>query len=105
MSAQSTTLDRESSRQVIEQQRRAIAGLLAELSPEEWDHPSLCAGWRARHVAAHLAIRLRATDIDWCHGSGPEVRGPIAALLLLATGRTARLHDLVGAGVAPLTER
>ncbi|MER7448927.1 maleylpyruvate isomerase family mycothiol-dependent enzyme [Nocardia beijingensis] len=216
MPAQPTTLDRESAWQVIEQQRRAIAGLLAELSPEEWDRPSLCAGWRIRHVAAHLAmtpspppvgvmlatglraggdynrfvdllarryadqpvaqlvsglreqaavrrmpvltnyrnllvdtmvhgqdiaiplgrilplppaataaatahaatlgwpvfdrhrlrgIRLRATDIDWCHGAGPEIRGPIAALLLLVTGRTARLHDLAGAGVAPMTER
>ncbi|MFG3615313.1 maleylpyruvate isomerase family mycothiol-dependent enzyme [Nocardia sp. NPDC047654] len=216
MPARSTVLDRESSWQIIEQQRRAIAGLLAELSPEEWDHPSLCAGWRVRHVAAHLAmtpspppvgvmiatglraggdynrlvdllarryadvpvaqlvsdirdqaaarrmpvltnyrnvlmdtvvhgqdiaiplgrtlelppaaaaaaiaravtlgrpvfdhrrlrgIRLRATDIDWSHGTGPEVHGPVTALLLAVTGRTARLRDLAGAGLAPLTER
>ncbi|MFE6526988.1 maleylpyruvate isomerase family mycothiol-dependent enzyme [Streptomyces sp. NPDC057794] len=31
--------------------------------------------------------RLAATDIDWTRGSGPEVRGPIGALLLLLTGR------------------
>ncbi|WP_159837769.1 maleylpyruvate isomerase family mycothiol-dependent enzyme [Nocardia sp. CY41] len=216
MAARPTPLDREHSWQVIEQQRRAIADLLSDLSPQEWEHPSLCAGWRVRHVAAHLAmtpspppagvmittglrargdynrfvdllarryseqpvgrlvsslrdhaatrriprltnyrnvlmdtmvhgqdiaiplgrtlavppeaaaaatahaatlgrpvfdrhrlrgIRLRATDIDWCHGAGLEVRGPIAALLLLVTGRTARLHDLAGEGLAPLTER
>lgn len=33
--------------------------------------------------------RLFATDIDWERGEGREVRGPIAALLLLLTGREA----------------
>jgi uncharacterized protein (TIGR03083 family) len=215
MPARPITLDRDASWRVIEQQRRAIAELLAELSPGEWDRPTLCAGWRVRDVATHLAmtppppihvmiatglraggnynrfvylltrrysqqpaaqlvsdlrdqattrrlpaltnyrnvlvdtmvhgqdiaiplgraldlplaaaaaatahaatlgwpvfdrhrlrgIHLRATDIDWCHGTGREVRGPIAALLLLATGRTARLHDLAGAGLEPMVER
>ncbi|MEV8594923.1 maleylpyruvate isomerase family mycothiol-dependent enzyme [Streptomyces sp. NPDC052012] len=31
--------------------------------------------------------RLVATDIEWARGTGEEVRGPIAALLLLLTGR------------------
>ncbi|EMF57662.1 hypothetical protein SBD_0334 [Streptomyces bottropensis ATCC 25435] len=31
--------------------------------------------------------RLVATDIEWTRGDGQEVRGPIAALLLLLTGR------------------
>jgi uncharacterized protein (TIGR03083 family) len=31
--------------------------------------------------------RLVATDIEWTRGAGEEVRGPIAALLLLLTGR------------------
>lgn len=31
--------------------------------------------------------RLVATDIEWTRGNGQEVRGPIAALLLLLTGR------------------
>ncbi|MFH8499008.1 maleylpyruvate isomerase family mycothiol-dependent enzyme [Streptomyces coeruleorubidus] len=31
--------------------------------------------------------RLVATDIEFTRGEGPEVRGPIAALLLLLTGR------------------
>lgn len=216
MPARPITLDRDASWQVIKQQRQAIADLLAELSPQEWDHPSLCAGWRVRDVATHLAmtpspppfgvmiatglraggnynrfvdlltrrysqqpvtqlvsglrdraashrlpaltnyrnvlvdtmvhgqdvaiplgrtldlppvaaaaatahaatlgwpvfdhhrlrgIRLRATDIDWCHGTGREVNGPITALLLLVTGRTARQHDLAGSGLAPMLER
>jgi uncharacterized protein (TIGR03083 family) len=34
-------------------------------------------------------LRLVATDTDWSAGAGAEVRGPIAALVLLLTGRTA----------------
>ena len=37
-------------------------------------------------------LRLVATDIDWSAGQGTEIRGPIADLLLLLTGRsTSRL--------------
>ncbi|MFF5082872.1 maleylpyruvate isomerase family mycothiol-dependent enzyme [Actinoplanes sp. NPDC000266] len=35
--------------------RLRIADLLQTLSPAEWDAPSLCAGWRVRDVAGHLA--------------------------------------------------
>ena len=44
------------------------------------------------------AYRLEATDTAWATGDGPEIRGPIAALLLLLTGRRARLGELTGAG-------
>ncbi|MQY25492.1 maleylpyruvate isomerase family mycothiol-dependent enzyme [Nocardia aurantia] len=202
-------MDRESSWAAIERQRLAIAGLLTELTPEEWAAPSLCAGWRVRDVAAHIALtpqpmplrtllaaglrargdynrmidrltvahakhpvaelvsqirdqaasrrlpgptnyrnilfdiivhgqdiaiplgrtlttepaavaaaattaagigrpiwdahrldglRLRATDIDWEFGAGREIRGPVLALLLLVTGRTALRHELTGDG-------
>jgi uncharacterized protein (TIGR03083 family) len=211
MSPEPITLDRESSWRVIEQQRLAIADLLADLTPDEWEHPSLCTGWRVREVAAHIAmtpqkpplramltaaarargnynrmidqltvdyanqpvaelvseirakaavrtlpaltnyrnilfdtmvhgqdiaiplgrtleihpfaaavgaqraasigwpvfdrhrldgIRLCATDTNWSYGSGREVRGPSRALLLLAAGRTALLHELTGDGLA-----
>ena len=42
--------------------------------------------------------RLTATDITWTRGEGPEVVGPIGALLLLLTGRDAALEQLTGAG-------
>lgn len=32
--------------------------------------------------------RLVATDIEWTRGKGPEISGPVSALLLLLTGRT-----------------
>ncbi|WP_369233173.1 maleylpyruvate isomerase family mycothiol-dependent enzyme [Streptomyces sp. R21] len=33
--------------------------------------------------------RLVATDVEWARGEGEEISGPISALLLLLTGRTA----------------
>ncbi|MFC3739717.1 maleylpyruvate isomerase family mycothiol-dependent enzyme [Paractinoplanes deccanensis] len=50
-------------------------------------------------------FRLTATDIDWAHGDGPEVHGPMAALLLVATGRQVALPSLSGEGAAGLSER
>jgi len=50
-------------------------------------------------------VTLRATDTDWTHGTGPEVSGPILALVMAMTGRTAALDDLTGDGVAVLRER
>ncbi len=35
-------------------QRLALRDVLRDLSPEEWDQPSLCAGWRVRDVAGHV---------------------------------------------------
>lgn len=34
------------------------AGALSELTPEQWETPSLCEGWRVRDVAGHLVWRL-----------------------------------------------
>jgi uncharacterized protein (TIGR03083 family) len=50
-------------------------------------------------------VTLRATDVDWRHGSGPEASGPILALVLAMTGRAAALDDLTGDGVAVLRGR
>ena len=50
-------------------------------------------------------VHLRATDVDWTHGSGPLVEGPALALVLAMTGRPAALDALTGAGVALLRSR
>jgi uncharacterized protein (TIGR03083 family) len=50
-------------------------------------------------------LKLTANDTDWSHGDGPEVRGPIVALVMAMTGRTAVLDDLSGDGVATLRSR
>ena len=41
----------------IDEQRRALVGLLESLSVEDWSQPSLCGGWTVRQVAAHLALQ------------------------------------------------
>lgn len=199
--------------QAIEAQRLSVAGLLEELSEEEWRQPSLCEGWTVRDVAAHLTLqqgalfatmisfrgsfdrtiqhaarrragwpterivaeirdtagfrrhnfgvtyletlidilvhgqdialplgrrldlppaaaavaadrvlsmrwppplpaarelrgfRLVATDTAWSTGDGPEVRGPMGAILLVCAGRLSALPQLSGDGAAVLATR
>ena len=50
-------------------------------------------------------LTLRATDAEWSHGSGPEVAGPMLALLMAMTGRAAAADQLTGDGVATLRSR
>lgn len=50
-------------------------------------------------------LRLRATDLAWSHGTGPEVAGPAEALLVAAAGRRHALAELDGAGAATLASR
>lgn len=50
-------------------------------------------------------LRLRGTDIDRTWGTGTEVRGPVAALMLTVAGRRALLDQLEGPGAALLRSR
>ncbi|MEV4235667.1 maleylpyruvate isomerase family mycothiol-dependent enzyme [Nocardia sp. NPDC049737] len=77
-------MDRDAQWRVIEQQRRAVADVLDDLAPNEWELPSLCAGWRVRDVAAHIAL-------------APQPPGPVGMVRegLRARGRFHRLnHDV-----------
>ncbi|WP_329334541.1 maleylpyruvate isomerase family mycothiol-dependent enzyme [Streptomyces sp. NBC_00663] len=47
--------------------------------------------------------RLVATDIAWTRGAGDEIRGPIAALLLLLTGRPEGAREWAGRTGEPWT--
>lgn len=196
------------------EEREEFADLLAGLSPEQWEHPSLCERWRVRDVVAHVlsydelsrwqvvrrfvrgglvpsrvnaigvaeyarrspdqltelmracipprgfmaafggmpalvdgmvhhqdirrplgipraipptrlrtvldyalrapavrgarrarGVRLVATDLDWAHGSGPEVEGPGEALLMAMAGRPDALNQLGGSGKSLLAQR
>ncbi|GAA4714694.1 maleylpyruvate isomerase family mycothiol-dependent enzyme [Phytohabitans rumicis] len=51
-----------------------------------WTKPSLFRSTKHLH-----AFRFTATDTAWSAGDGPEVRGPIGAILLRLTGRPADL--------------
>jgi uncharacterized protein (TIGR03083 family) len=50
-------------------------------------------------------LRAVATDADWSAGHGPDVTGPIEALVLTLAGRFAVLDQLQGAGTATLRMR
>jgi uncharacterized protein (TIGR03083 family) len=39
---------------MIRDERAAFAETISDLDPEQWDRPSLCAGWRVRDVVAHM---------------------------------------------------
>ncbi|GGU48757.1 hypothetical protein GCM10010211_11270 [Streptomyces albospinus] len=68
-------------RDAIAAERRDLADLLDGLSPEQWDAPSLCTGWRVRDVAAHMSLGFR-------------YRLPaLAAELLKARGSLHRMTD------------
>jgi uncharacterized protein (TIGR03083 family) len=53
---------------------------------------------------AITGLRLNATDADWSHGTGPDVNGPLVALLLAVATREAPA-TLSGDGVATLRGR
>lgn len=43
-------------------------------------------------------VHLITTDLDWSHGSGPEVRGPGEAVLMAIAGRSSAVGELAGPG-------
>lgn len=61
--------------------------------------PTIRGAWLAR------GLRLGATDLDWAHGAGPDVRGAGEALLMIMAGRPDALADLDGPGVQVLRDR
>jgi uncharacterized protein (TIGR03083 family) len=50
-------------------------------------------------------LRLVATDVEWSHGTGPEVTGPAMPMVMAMTGRVAGLDELDGEGLATLRHR
>lgn len=50
-------------------------------------------------------LRLVATDLDWAHGDGPEVRGPAEPLLMASAGRGCAVGELSGDGQPILAGR
>ena len=44
-------------------ERERLASLFSDLSPEQWDTPSLCAGWRVREVVAHITMPFRTKPL------------------------------------------
>lgn len=93
------TIHHQDIRRALDRPRAVPPERLARILPLVPGNPRLGAGRRIR------GLRLRATDLEWTHGEGPEVTGPGEALLLAMTGRPAALADLAGPGVATLADR
>jgi uncharacterized protein (TIGR03083 family) len=90
------TIHHQDIRRALGQPRAIPADRLTRILSLVPGNPRLGAGRRIR------GLRLRATDVDWDHGRGPEVTGPGEALLMAMTGRPAALADLAGpAGWSP----
>jgi uncharacterized protein (TIGR03083 family) len=50
-------------------------------------------------------ISMRADDIGRVWGAGADIRGPVAAIMMAISGRTALLHQLDGPGLPQLRRR
>ena len=66
-------------------ERTELADLLADLTPDQWDAPTLCERWRVREVVAHV---YSYEDLGW---------GRLAVRMLSAGGNVDRVNT---AGVA-----
>ena len=72
-------------------------GLSALAATRRWDTRNTWLATVNRRLPLN-GYRLRATDVDWSRGQGADITGPIGAILLLLTGRTAALEQLAGEG-------
>lgn len=55
-------------RAAITAERSELAALLAGLSPAAWEAPTLCAGWRAQEVVAHMTMPFRLSRVQFATG-------------------------------------
>lgn len=93
------TIHHQDIRRALDRPRNIPADRLSRILPLLPANPRLGAGRRIR------GLRLRATDVDWVHGDGPEVAGTGEALLMAMAGRPAALSDLTGRGKYLLAQR
>jgi hypothetical protein len=80
-----------------------------------YDYPSaalveVANGWKNANVIVGVkrritGVTLRANDVEWTNGQGPEVVGPMIDILLAMVGRKDAHRDLSGEGLATLASR
>lgn len=93
------TVHHQDIRRALGHPRTIPAERLERILPAVPGNPRLGAGKRIR------GLHLRANDVAWEHGSGPEVLGTGEALLMAMTGRPAAVDELGGAGQPILAAR
>jgi uncharacterized protein (TIGR03083 family) len=59
-------------KELATEERRDLADLLDSLTPEQWQQPSLCAGWTVRDVVAHV---ISYEELSILGTAGAFVRG------------------------------
>jgi uncharacterized protein (TIGR03083 family) len=86
-------------------ERRDLVEFLGELTPEQWEQPSLCTGWRVRDVVGHIIGYDELTDaetvLEFLRGGlfPPRIN---AAVLARHQGRsTDKLRDALAEHVVP----
>jgi uncharacterized protein (TIGR03083 family) len=62
--AEDTMMSTDQIWRAVAAERAGLVELLEPLSEADWDHPSLCDGWRVRDVVAHVVLSARAS-IGW----------------------------------------
>lgn len=53
---------------IVHAERAALISDLSDLDDEQWNQPSLCAGWTVHDVAAHLVDSARTTRLGFVAG-------------------------------------
>jgi uncharacterized protein (TIGR03083 family) len=51
-------------REMIAAEQREFAGFLRNLAPEDWQTPSLCAGWSVHDAVIHITIHTHTRDLE-----------------------------------------
>ena len=54
--------------QLTHRERAAMADRLADLKPDQWAEPSLCAGWSVQVAAAHILAGAEQTPVNFMTG-------------------------------------
>ncbi|MEV0350324.1 maleylpyruvate isomerase family mycothiol-dependent enzyme [Nonomuraea sp. NPDC050680] len=62
--------------QAVAVERTTLVQMLESLPEQDWDHNSLCAGWRVRDVAAHLVLSTNA-NLAWILANVIRARGNV----------------------------
>ncbi|WP_031013510.1 maleylpyruvate isomerase family mycothiol-dependent enzyme [Streptomyces sp. NRRL F-5727] len=76
----------------IAAERHELADLLDGLRDDQWDGPSLCAGWRVREVAAHMSMGFRLS-LPATMGELARARGNLHRMTDRVARRDAAVHS------------
>ncbi|MFF5447540.1 maleylpyruvate isomerase family mycothiol-dependent enzyme [Streptomyces sp. NPDC012888] len=76
----------------IAAERQELADLLDGLRADQWNEPSLCAGWRVREVAAHMSTGFRLS-LPATMGELARERGNLHRMTDRVARRDAAVHS------------